>query len=63
MGRLLEKVARRSTAARSISNRLLYEFEPPPMRPETRARLVEEFAGDNEDLAQLLGWDLDSWRD
>lgn len=33
----------------------------PPIKPETRARLVEEFRDDNEALGEWLGRDLSSW--
>lgn len=36
-------------------------FEPPPMAPETRARLIEHFRAHNDELAALLGRDLEHW--
>ncbi len=33
----------------------------PPINPETRARLVEEFRADNEALGEWLGRDLSAW--
>jgi hypothetical protein len=62
IGRLLERVARRSQTARTISNKLLYEFEPPAMNPETRSELLDRFSPDNEALSELLGRDLPMWR-
>jgi hypothetical protein len=34
---------------------------PPPMRPETRVRLIEEFRGLNNQLSEFLGRDLSHW--
>jgi hypothetical protein len=36
-------------------------FEPPPMKPETRERLVEHFRPHNERLERILGRDLSAW--
>jgi hypothetical protein len=35
----------------------------PPMRPETRRRLIREFRPGNERLAEFLGRDLSHWSD
>jgi hypothetical protein len=37
------------------------QFMPPPMRPETRARLDRYFAPHNAELSELLGRDLSHW--
>jgi len=34
---------------------------PPPMKPETRERLLEEFRAGNEKLAEFMGRDLSEW--
>ena len=36
-------------------------FVPPPMKPETRAALVERFREPNRRLGEFLGLDLSSW--
>lgn|GEM_PF-5916191 len=41
--------------------RLRREVAPPPMRPETRARLLKRFRKPNRRLAALLGRDLLHW--
>jgi hypothetical protein len=37
------------------------DLDYPPMDPDTRARLVEEFRADNDALAEWLGRDLSAW--
>ena len=57
---LLEPTA--SVVERSrVGRRIARRFEPPPMLPETRARLIDRFRQPNRELAELTGWDLSDW--
>ena len=52
---------RRSQIARLAFEASLRSSTPPPMNSETRSRLVETFAGPNEELSVLIGRDLSGW--
>jgi hypothetical protein len=45
-------------AIQSLNER---EFRPPPMKPETRQRLLQYFRPANAQLAEMLGRDLGHW--
>lgn len=38
------------------------EFQPPPMSPQTRAKLIEHYQPYNQELAELLQRDLSHWQ-
>lgn len=60
LGRLLPRSWKR--AIRSVVEQVNETpFEPPSMKPETRARLVEHFRPHNERLERILGRDLSEW--
>jgi len=44
-----------------IGRRLASSYDVPPMKPETRAALVERFREPNERLSEFLGRDLTHW--
>lgn len=53
---------RRAHRARNWLQGLLEaDFSPPPMRPETKERLTEEFQSWNLELGHILGRDLKEW--
>lgn len=44
-----------------MGKRLKRGYQPSPLTPETRARLLHEFEGPNRELAAFLGRDLSMW--
>jgi hypothetical protein len=59
--RLLFWNRRRSVLVRKALAASFRVDYPEPMKPETRAKLVEMFIGPNEELAHLIDRDLSGW--
>ncbi len=59
--RLLARRRRRSVLARKALAAFSRPTSLEPMKPETRAKLVEMFIGPNEELARLIDRDLSGW--
>jgi len=56
------KDAALSAATGSALGRMMKRgYQPSPLTPETRARLLERFAEPNRELAAFLGRDLSEW--
>jgi hypothetical protein len=51
----------RTLSALPARKRIEADYIPPPMRPETRAQLLEYFREPNRELRQFLGMELPDW--